>query len=194
MEYNKPQMDLDRPLSWSAIYSFRYNEEQWYRKYVLHQEELPSRAMLYGNVVGERLASDPTYLPEVPRAQIFEYELRSRLEHIPLIGFIDSYTPHTTLHEYKTGAPPWTQARADQHQQLDGYLLMLYLNEKVHPKDVDTNLHWLPTQENGDFSVSLKTPVTVHSFYSPRTLTQILYFAKEIKDIYAQMQEYAKHN
>ena len=193
MDFEKPQMDLNRALSWSSISSFRYSKEQWYAKYVLKQEEPASKAMLFGNVVGERIASDPSYLPQVPRGEIFEYALRSRLKDIPLVGYIDSYSPHHTLHEYKTGMPPWTQKRVDDHQQIDMYLLGLYLIDGVKPKDVSVTLHWLPTQENGDFSISLKDEKVVHSFATQRSFMDIVNFMDTIQKTYEEMQQFARN-
>ena len=186
-------MDLTRPLSWSAISSFRYNPEQWYKKYVLKEEQPASPAMLFGNYVGNLLATDPTYLPQVPRAEIFEYALTPRLGDIPLVGYIDSYTPHHTLHEYKTGQPLWSQNRADSHQQVDMYLLQLYLTDGVKPSEITPTIHWLPTQENSDFTVSLRSETAIHSFHTPRSMFQLLSFGQQVQKTWQDMQEYAKH-
>lgn len=191
---SKPAMDLKRPLSWSAISSFDYDPAQWYRKYVLGQEDPASEAMTFGKVMGEQLASDPSFLPMIPRAKIYEYELRTSLGKIPLIGFIDSYTEHMQLEEYKTGAKAWTQKRADEHGQIDMYLLMLKLMHGVKPESVACRITWMPTEETGDFKVRFRKGAPIQSFETKRTTIQILRFGQRIQETYKAMQAYAKHH
>lgn len=190
----KPTFDLKkRPLSWSAISSFEYDPEQWYRRYVLGIKDPSTAPMEFGKEIGEKLATDPSFLPGVPRRSHFEYELRCMFGKIPLIGFIDSYLPHTDLDEYKTGVKPWTQKRVDEHGQLDMYLLMLYLCHQVRPEKIRVRLHWLPTQENGDFSISLVSE-DCHSFDTKRTMVDVLHFGDRINSTVKQMREYAKNH
>ena len=49
--------DHSRPLSWSAISSWEYSHEQWYRKYVLNRPDDETEEMIFGKVIGERLAT-----------------------------------------------------------------------------------------------------------------------------------------
>ena len=193
----KPTFDLNkRPLSWSAISSFEYDPEQWYRRYVLKQEDPASKEMLFGKYYGEMFASDPNHVPHLKRGQIFEYELKAKLKNIPLIGFIDSYTPHTELEEYKTGVKAWTQKRADEHGQIDMYLLMLYLMHGVKPEDVSCRVHWLPTKETGDFRIVFTDPHNpiVHTFETKRTLSQVLKFGVRITKTVEAMRAYAENH
>jgi len=179
-----------RPLSWSAISSFEYSPSSWHRRYVLNEKDEPSKEMLFGKLVGERLATEPTFLPHVPRLSLFEYELRAELGKIPLIGFIDSYEPHSSLLEFKTGRKIWDQKRADSHGQLDMYLLMLYLRDKVKPEGVECSLVWLPTQSE-DGEISFVDEHDVKIFDTKRTMVDILRFGQRINDTYKQMQDYA---
>lgn len=188
---------VERPLSWSAISSFEYDPEQWYRRYVLGEKDAPSREMIFGKQVGERLASDPTYLPEVPRYPIFEHGLKTKWGELPLIGFVDGYdpTPPTpALGEYKTGKRAWDQKRADTHGQIDMYLLMLWLTSKIKPESVQCFLHWMPTQEHGDFTIDFVSPFQVHTLPTKRTMVDILRFGERINQTYAAMQEYANNH
>jgi len=146
--------------------------------------------MAFGKVIGEKLATDPTFLPSVPRHSMFEYELGGSFKKLPLIGFIDSYEPHTSLVEYKTGRRPWDQKRADTHGQFDMYLLMLYLTHKVKPEDVALRLVWLPTQANGDFSVSLIKYTEPVIFNTKRTMSDILAFGSRILRVKKEMEEF----
>lgn len=190
--------DRKRPLSWSAISSFEYNPEQWYRKYVLGIEEKPNPAMLFGKLVGERIASDPTFLPNLPRLSLYEYEqpdgLRSMFGKIPLLGYIDSYEPHTTLFEYKTGQRLWTQKRVDEHGQIDMYLLLLWLKYKIKPTDIAVTLFWMPTQDNSDFNISFINEKKIYPFPTTRTLQDILNFGARINRVYKEMDEYCQNH
>lgn len=184
-------MDLDRPLSWSAISSFRYDKDQWYKKYVLKQREPETPEMAFGKFVGERLASDPDYLQQVPRYSVFEHELRTELNSIPLIGFIDSYDPEThNFLEYKTGKRPWTQERADSHGQIDMYLLMLHLINGVDIENVDIKLVWLPTEDQSDFSIDLVNKNHVQIFKTKRTTADLFEFGKGLLKTYEEMKIY----
>lgn len=187
------KIDKKRPLSWSAISSFEYDPEQWYKRYVLKEDTPPNSAMSFGKVMGERFAAETTFLPQLPRASVYEYELKAKLGKIPLIGFIDSYTPHTNLEEYKTGVKAWDQKRADSHGQLDMYLLLLYLMHKVPPEQVSCRIHWLPTRETGDFKTEFSNPDNplVHTFHTKRTMRDILEFGQRINRVYKEMESYA---
>lgn len=181
-----------RPLSWSAISSFEYDPEQWYRKYILNEKTIASKEMLFGSDVGQRISSTPEFLPRLSRRSFFEYELRTVFNKIPLIGFIDSYEPHTHLEEYKTGKKVWDQGRADGHGQIDMYLLQLFLMHKVRPEDVQCTVHWLPTQDNGDFSITFTDPPRIHSFRTERTMEDVMKFGQRINRVYKDMQKYVQ--
>jgi hypothetical protein len=212
-----PKMDLKRPMSWSSMSSFEYDPEQWWQKYVLHgkckradlekdfvgyceimgafwmrcPQVETSYEMEFGKIVGEKLASDPAYLPHMPRLSVFEYKLETKFDKIPLIGYIDSLEPYTELDEFKTGRKIWDQKRADNHGQIDFYLLCLYLMHKVRPEDVKCHLRWMPTQQNGDFSISFINEKEIKSFETKRTMRDILEFGNRIKNNYQSMQLYA---
>ncbi len=196
----------DRPLSWTAISSFEYDPEQWLAKYVLKAEPTTSPEMIFGSETGRQLAESPSFLPEVPRLPIFEYELRAKFGKVWLIGFIDSYGPpkdvpkfgapgtvrtFAELYEYKTGKKAWTQQRADEHGQIDMYLLMLNIMHKLKPEEVSCTVFWLPTQENGDFTISFVPGRGVQSFRTQRSMRDILLFGARINKTLTLMQKYA---
>jgi hypothetical protein len=192
---DKPTFDRNRPLSWSAISSFEYDPEQWYRKYALGQEDAATKEMLFGSEVGKKLATDPSYLPHIKRYPIFEYELRFFFAGIPMIGFIDGWCPSTLdLGEYKTGKKPWTQKRADEHGQFDAYLLGLWTMHKIRPEDVRLHLHWMPTQDNGDFSISFIDEKDCRTFKTKRTMRNVLDFGMRINRVYREMDAYCKNH
>ena len=220
----KPVLDLTRPVSWSNISSFAFDAEQWRQKYVVHGKcrgpkdgepayceimegyyrSCPviatSPQLEFGKKVGERLATDPKYMKHVPRYEAFEYEFGASIGDIPLIGFADGFTKapdSKALHvlgEYKTGKSPWTQKRADEHGQITMYLLMLYLKEKIRPEDVTCFLHWMPTTITPKLQVDFLDKKKVTTFETRRTMTDIIEFAAQVKEVRKQMIRYAaKH-
>lgn len=191
----KPTFDRKRPLSWSAISSFEYDKEQWYRKYVLGQEDPASKEMLFGSKVGRDIAEARVHMPHIKRYPVFEYELKFMFGKIPMIGYLDGWDAiHLDLGEYKTGKKPWTQKRADEHGQFDTYGLGLWIQDKVRPEDVTFNLHWMPTQDNGDFSISFIDPTVCHNFVTYRSMGDILEFGARINRVYKEMDQYCKHH
>lgn len=180
-----------RPLSWSQISSFQYNPSAWYSRYVLGEEQPESPEMRFGKEVGERLASDPTYLPEVERAIIFEQELHGKIDDIELIGFLDSFCPDKKiLLEYKTSRnkKKWNHKSASLHGQLDFYAFLIYQNYKIKPEDLNIKLIYVPVHiKDGELALC---DDPINSFEVKKTMTDILRFANYIKDVRKEMEEF----
>lgn len=202
-----PHWKKNRPLSWSAISSFMWNPEQWHDRYIMCLEQTPSKEMIFGKYVGEKLASDPFYLPEVERYDTFEYKLECKFQGIPLVGYIDSSLLDLIRHkEYKTGKKLWDKKRADSHGQITMYSLMIYLIHKIKPEDIEWHLVWLPTQDKPNDQDDLATflnskpeiefvdPFEHHVFTTKRTMKDILEFGNTIKKTYKLMEEYANNH
>lgn len=181
-----------RPMSWSQIHQFKsYSKEDWYKKYILGEQTPTNKELAFGSAVGKRLETDPTYIPEIPREKVMEYEFAVKMGDISLVGYADSYGEDTlTLREYKTGKTEWNQKRVDEHGQITLYLLMLYLKHKIKPEDVTCTLHWLPTEEKGDFSLGFKVPFKVHHFTTKRTTKDCLLMGAEIVNLRKEMEAY----
>lgn len=198
--------DKSRPLSWSAVWLFETDRERWYNKYVLGEKEKPTKEMEFGKVVGEKLASDPLFMPHVVRYDTFELPLTCMFDGIPLIGYIDTSKLDLKKHrEYKTGKKPWTQKRADEHGQVTMYSLMLFILYKIEPEDLEWHLDWMPTidvepdHDSLDSFLNSKSKTTigfvdqkdVRSFLTKRTRTDIVRFGARIRRIYKEMEAYA---
>lgn len=184
-------MKPNRPLSWSQISAFSYDPDQWYRRYVLGEKTASTPAMDFGKTVGEEIAKGISLIP-VTRLPYFEYKLEAEMEDIPLVGYVDSYEPHTKLLEYKTSQKntTWTQEKVDAHKQLDMYALMIFLKYAINPKDIHLRLEYIPVRENGDFTFSWtgENPI---GWDTKRTLVDILKFGNEIKKTLEDMKAYA---
>lgn len=189
----------ERPYSWSQHSSFKYDPEQWYRKYILGEDGGTSPEMEFGSMVGKKLETDPTFLPQIKRNNVMEHEFRCMFNGIELVGYADSFCSITNkeLQEYKSGVRPWDKKRVDEHGQITMYLLMHYLITKTKPEDVKVTLWWMPTKrtEHGDFTVDIEfvEPIeeNIKPFKTKRTMKDILSFGSEIKKTYKQMELYA---
>lgn len=192
----KPTFDKTRPLSWSAISSFEYDPEQWYKKYVLKEEQEETKEMLFGKKLATALELGRCEIPDLVAKLPYkkEHPFKVVFGKIPLIGFADDFDHKTfrTLNEVKTGKKTWDQKRADEHGQFDMYLLMNYITNKVPPEEVRCFLHWLPTQDNGDFTISFIEPIRVHTFETKRTMAQVLGFGARINRVYREMELYCQ--
>lgn len=190
-------MKLDwkiKPLSWSAISSFKYSKQDWYEKYVLGIKPIETEEMKFGKMIGKKLETDPTFLPMIPRCGKMEHEFRAEWKGIPLIGFADSFNQVTSnqLKEYKTGRNKWDKRRVDEHGQLTMYCLMNYIMTKTKPEDVDISLTWMPTQRTEDGKIEFVPDIEkkIITIKTKRTMAQILEFGALIEEIYRQMEAY----
>lgn len=185
-----------RDFSWSQLSSWEYDPEQWYKRYILDERDEPSKEMLFGRVLADALEHGTCEIPELVKRLPFkkEHPFKVKFGALTMVGYADDFDDKTftTLNEVKTGKRPWDQKRADAHGQFDMYLLMNYITNKVRPEDVACALHWLPTQENGDFSISFVEPVEPLTFHTKRTMGDILTFGSRINKAYKDMEEYAK--
>lgn len=183
-------MDYKRPLSWSQISSFEYDKEQWFKRYILGEKQQETGAMLFGKQIGEKLASDPTFMPEVPRLPVYEYKLTANLGDIPLIGYIDAFDlDNKKLLEFKTGKK-WDKKKAQNHGQIDLYCTLLFAMHKIHPKDLDIKLVWMETEESGDFQTNFVKDMKPVIFPIKKDMIDVLNMLRRIKQVRKEMEEY----
>lgn len=189
------KIDKKRPLSWSAISSFEYDPDIWFERYILGKKDEGSSAMKFGKMIGEKLASDPTFMPEVPRLPLYEHKLQSRLGDIPLIGYIDAFDlKNQKMLEFKTGKN-WDRKKAETHGQIDLYCAMIFAQHKIHPGELDIKLVWLQTEETGDFSTQFIKDMKPVIFPIKKTMVDVLNMLARVKKTYALMLQYVdKYN
>lgn len=181
---------LKRPLSWSSINSFRYDPDEWYLKYIEGKRGRDTGPLVFGKNVGERLASEQDFLPEVPRLKEYEHELSVKIGNIQCIGFLDNFDLESkSFAEFKTGKK-WTQDKANKHGQIDMYASMIYLKYGIKPEDLNISLIWLPTEEQQDFRTDFVKDMKPVIFPVKKTMRDILFFMAEIQVIHKEMQEY----
>lgn len=181
---------LKRPLSWSSISSFRYDKETWYAKYIEGKQQRSTGPIVFGKNVGERLATEKDFLPEVPRLKEYEHELNVTIGKIPCIGFLDNFDLDAkSFSEFKTGKK-WTQDKANKHGQIDMYAAMIYLKYNIKPEDLKISLIWLPTEEQQDFRTDFIKGMKPVIFEIRKTMRDILSFMAEVQVIHKEMLDY----
>lgn len=213
----KYEFDLKRPLSWSSKSSWDWDREEWFFKYIVHgkcirepesfcvvvgaySDACPqvktTKEMEFGKALAKSIEDGTCPYPDLMRHLTGkkEHPFKVMFGKIPLVGYADDFDQETfkRLEEVKTGKKAWDQKRVDGHGQIDMYLLMNLIANKIKPEEVACRLHWLPTQENGDFSISFIEPVQVITFPTKRTMKDILNFGMRLNKTYTEMQEYVK--
>lgn len=179
----------ERPLSWSQIASFEYSPEQWFSRYILNEKQEENASMKFGKWFGEKVATDPTFYPQIPRYPIFEQKLSVMFNQIPIIGYIDSYDPAThSFLEYKTAKTIWSKDKAENHGQLHLYALALYITHKKLPESI--NLVCIKTNESGDFDVSIAEPFEMVNYPVKVEMKDILLFGSRIMKVVKEMEDY----
>lgn len=183
-------------ISWSSMDSFiNYDKDEWYDKYVLGLETEPNPHIIAGRYIGERLSTDPTYLPEVPRPEEYEVELSAKLGTINIIGHLDGFSMNRSkkLLEYKTSlsGKKWTATSVAKWQQIDFYCLLIWLTYKIRPEDLEITLTYIPVKQLGSFDI-VRSDEPIVTYKTKRTLGQILTFGAKIKKIHAEMTKYVQ--
>lgn len=190
-----PHFDPNRPLSYSSLNLFTDKKwggpEKWYKKYILKEKDTVSAEMEFGKRFAKSV-EDGEPLAPVTLLKHAEYPLSVVFAGIPLIGYVDGYTPHTHLIEYKTSGKVWTQLEVDKHRQFDMYLLMLYITYKIWPEDIDLALECIQTVKGGDFEMGFVKPMKVHRFKTKRTRMDILSYGQWIKETRLAMMKYCE--
>jgi hypothetical protein len=149
--------------------------------------------MEFGKKIGEQLASDPEFMPEVPRLPLYEYKLEAKLGNIPLIGFIDAFDlKNKKLLEFKTGKL-WDKKKAEEHGQISLYAAMLWAMHKIHPGELDIKLVWMATEQGGDFETRFVDGMKPVIFPIKKTMLDVLNMLARVKRVRAEMEDFVVH-
>lgn len=191
----KPIFNKTRALSWSALASFAYNREEWFKRYVLKEPSKETPEMLFGKVFAKS-CEDRKPLAPVTLLSKMEHKFEVVFNKIPLIGYADTFNDITkdATGEFKTGKKKWEQKRCDEHGQITMYALMNYITNKIDPSKCDFFLEWIPTCDMGDFTIDFVRPIKVHHFKTKRTMNDILQFGVYINKVYKEMEEYTQNH
>jgi hypothetical protein len=134
--------------SWSQINCWMSNPERFRREYFENSAKLDTKFLQYGKGIAKLIESGKhkELLPGLIVYDVPEFEIRTELQGIPLLSYLDSYDPALNVfREVKTGKIPWTQSKVQKHDQLTFYATALKLKTGKMPEYCD--LDWLETKE-----------------------------------------------
>jgi hypothetical protein len=199
-KFNIREFLQTRPLSWSALSSFDYDPEQWFKRYILGEKQRENSRMIFGKVIAHSIEMGRPLVPftiingEPIKGKNVEHPFKVMFSGVPLIGFADTFdhVSFKKLGEFKTSEKGWDQTRVDQHGQITMYLLMNYITNKVNPEDVECFLEYAQTYEDSNFKIKFVKPVKIYHFKTKRTMADILRFGKYINDTIDAMQKYVE--
>lgn len=179
-----------RPLSWSQISSFKYDPRQWYENYILGNHS-SSPEMEFGSFIDKKIQNETDFLPDLPRYPLMQHKMKVVFNGIHLVGLPDGLDLEKfLLADYKTGKKKWDKKRADETGQLTMYLLLIFITKKISPEKFRCFIHWLPTQDNGNFEISFSDNFKIQTFETKRTMKDLLMFGKYISETIEDMNQY----
>ena len=220
----KPVFPLKKEVSWSFFSSFRdYDKEEWYQHYIMGKPTPLNPEMAFGSKVGKSFETNKP-MAKVTRYKIMEKEIHATsMNGVRIWGYLDSYRPKDSdfcevvtpdgkrkkvkvtlsykrsIREFKTGKKgknQWSQKRADKHDQITFYCLLVYLTEGIRPEEIELNIDWYPTTRDKRYKVCFVDDIDnqIQTFTTTRTLSQLIKFDSEISKVYKEMQEYVKNH
>ena len=136
-------------LSYSALSLWKKDKHLFQQKYYEGIELPDTRYTLFGKEIA--LALESGKYPQVPRYKKSEYAMNVLIEDIPILGYLDSFSPQRRAFlEYKSGIrhlngdARWTQLAVQQWDQLPFYSLLI--KEKFGRVQNQCKLIWLETR------------------------------------------------
>lgn len=160
-------------LSWSDVLAIESGR---------HGKKLQSRALDYGTHIHAMIERGHYDVPRLGNPEtVFSAEIplspRSK-KTFTIVGKVDDHDD-TTIIDYKTGCVPWTQKKAEEHQQFRVYGLLKWKATGVKP--TKGKLVWLETYPHED-SDSYDLTGTIKIFEFPiRTLDMLKVQTRFIK-------------
>lgn len=182
-------------MSYSQLSSFEYSPEGWYQSYWLGNRQPETPAMAFGKLVGDSIGTPQSMVPSLVPPGVKEYEMRSNIGDIHLVGFADHFCDVTLiLHENKTTDNPvkWNQMSVNKHHQLTMYALLLWLERGIEPIDIQMQLNCIPVIVGNDFLYRLPQPPVYHAYPTKRTKLEVIEYVNFIKKTNEMMYEYVK--
>lgn len=185
-------------MSWTGYSAFLKDPERFIRHYVYGEENIETHAMTFGQEFATLLQErkkhpDPVLdmaLKAIPRLPEAEYRMKAVLPSergpIKLVGSLDGYNPKThEFIEYKTGVRHWTQGKANRHEQIMFYQLMIYLNHGVW--DNKKRLIWVETKYGEDGAISITGDVRAFPVITPTS--RLFKFAMDLRKVAFQISD-----
>jgi len=193
---------MKRYFSYSEYNLWNRNRDEYYRRYILGEEEEPDEKMRLGTII-HRTIEDPRYnwLYELRqmgykgkqiknirklldkamllRPKESEVTLTADLEGVKLLAIFDGLDKNERiLDEFKTtdNNDSWHQWRVDWDEQLSFYALVYYFSYHKYFREI--RLHRINT-----------TTGTIRTFYTIRSLRDVKEIEKKIKKTISEIKE-----
>lgn len=140
-------------LSYSQLNLWLKNKDNYRAKYYRGEPSHENPEMIFGKKIA-KILEDPKEHPilsTVPRYSISEHGIKTVVDEVPVLGYIDSFDPETKAFiEYKSGhlnskgESPWNKVNVRKHEQLPFYSLLIEVTEGT--VDRNCQLIWLETK------------------------------------------------
>ena len=130
-------------LSYSAIQLWNTSKDQFRKRYYENIKFADTKYTLFGKAIEKEIYAGK--YPDIPCWGGAQHELKTTIEDIPIIGYLDSFNfEDKQFLDYKTSLEPWTLTKVQKLDQLPFYsMLVEKIYGKVHPV---CKLIWLETQ------------------------------------------------
>lgn len=140
---------LPKPhLSWNQMSCWMSNPIRYRKEYFEAGDKLDSKYLRFGHGI-HKMIEGGTYKTLLPDLIVYnrnEFEVRTTIQGIPTLSYIDSYDDvNNVFRDTKTGIIPWTKAKVIKHGQLVFYATVLKQHIGKMPEYCD--LDWIETKE-----------------------------------------------
>ena len=147
MQRDSEKLNLPRKYLSYTQYDTWIKSKKLYREiYYENKKRFETRESIFGKNAANLLEKGEYHplLAKLPKGTHPEYRIETVIEGIPILSFLDSFTPGTnSIYEVKTGRVPWDQHRVDTHDQLPFYCMAVL--SKFGHYDPHVLLAWLET-------------------------------------------------
>lgn len=181
---------------------WKKNPEEYVRTYMYEGEKFTSKAMAFGTQMHNAIETGEstgdievdlliTDLPKFPDGQdLREIELHATIkvgnEETPILAKLDRLkSDFTAFKDWKTGKNAWTQAKVDKDEQITFYCMIIFIQKKIIPNDIE--LVWIPTEED-EFG-KLKITGEFVRFHTHRKMSDILNMMVDCRKVWKQINE-----
>jgi len=136
-------------LSWSAMSCWLSSRARFRREYFecYSNGKLDTKYLRFGKGIAELIekGKHKELLPELEVYDVREFEIKTVVNGIPILSYLDDYDPvNNVFREKKTGKIPWTQAKVIKHGQLVFYATAL--KHKCGKIPEYCHLDWIETK------------------------------------------------
>lgn len=133
-------------LSYSALTCFKTSKKRFAVEYFENGDRLNTAELRYGKFIAKLIEKNEhkTMLPSLTVYDVHEYEIKVKIDGVPLLSYIDNCKPDfTSFRDDKTGVKPWNNVRVQKLNQLLFYAVAIRAKHGKAPKDA--YIDWIET-------------------------------------------------